>query len=120
MDLVELIKALAHENRLRILNLLKEKSLCVCELRNIMDINQSNASRHLKKLKNVGLVESYKEAQWVYYQLSLTKIDQHPFIKELLEKEFAQQKLFQQDKNNLELYNKSKINCDSLDNADLF
>ncbi len=120
MDLVELIKALAHENRLRMLNLLKEQDLCVCELRNIMNINQSNASRHLKKLKNAGLVEFYKEAQWVYYQFNQTKAEQHSFITELMEKEFTHHEQFQKDKDNLKLYNESEINCDRLDNTDLF
>ena len=75
MKLVDIIKALAHEKRLRILNLLRKQSMCVCELRNIMNINQSNASRHLIKLKNAELIDYQKEAQWVYYQLNQKQIN---------------------------------------------
>ena len=120
MKLVEIIKALAHENRLRILNLVKEQPLCVCEIRNILAINQSNASRHLRKLKNVGLVEDSKKAQWVYYQLNKNQLEQYPFIKVLLEDEIDKQDLFQKDLNNLKVYNKSEINCENLDQAELF
>ena len=120
MELINVIKALAHENRLRILNLVKEKPLCVCEIRNILEINQSNASRHLRKLKNTGLVEDSKKAQWVYYQLNKNQLEEYPFIKALLEEEVDKQNLFQKDLNNLKVYNKSEINCENLDQAKLF
>ena len=120
MEIIDIIKALAHENRLRILNLVKEQPLCVCEIRNILDINQSNASRHLSKLKNVGLVDSNKEAQWVYYQLNQKKIKKYPFIKELLKKEIGEHDMFQNDLENLSLYNKSEVTCEDLDKTDIF
>ena len=120
MELINVIKALAHENRLRILNLVKEQPLCVCEIRNILEINQSNASRHLRKLKNTGLVEDSKKAQWVYYQLNKNQLEEYPFIKALLEEEVDKQNLFQKDLNNLKVYNKSEINCENLDQAKLF
>jgi len=120
MELINVIKALAHENRLRILNLVKEQPLCVCEIRNILEINQSNASRHLRKLKNTGLVEDSKKAQWVYYQLNKNQLKEYPFIKVLLEEEVDKQDLFQKDLNNLKVYNKSEINCENLDQAKLF
>ncbi|MFW6238200.1 MAG: ArsR family transcriptional regulator, partial [Halanaerobiales bacterium] len=42
MELIEILKALAHENRLRILNLLRKQPLCVCEIKTLMGIGQSN------------------------------------------------------------------------------
>ena len=67
MDLAELLKALADHNRLRILNLLGEKTLCVCDLEEILLLQQSNLSRHLAKLKQVGLVMSQKKGLFMYY-----------------------------------------------------
>lgn len=64
---VEVYKALADENRLRILNIIAERELCVCEIEEVLGITQSNASRHLNKLRQAGLVSSRKEAQWTYY-----------------------------------------------------
>ena len=45
MDVSETLKALADTNRLRILNLLHEETLCVCDLEAILELNQSNLSR---------------------------------------------------------------------------
>ncbi len=65
----EIFKALGDENRLRIANLLFVKELCVCELEVILEMSQSNVSRHLKKLKDIKMIASKKEAQWVYYSI---------------------------------------------------
>ena len=119
MAVVDIIKALAHENRLRILNLLKKRALCVCEIRNIMNINQSNASRHLAKLKQVNLLDYNKEGQWVYYYINKTKIEKHPFINKILNEELAEEQ-FEIDLEKLELYQKSEIGCDNLDESEIF
>ncbi|MFP4687553.1 MAG: ArsR/SmtB family transcription factor [bacterium] len=120
MQLVEIIKALAHENRLRILNLLKDSSLCVCELENLLGISQSNASRHLKKLKNCGLISGRKQEQWVHYDLNEELLEKHSFIKQLLENEFSNQPLFRRDIDKLRRYNESDYTCENIDEADIF
>ncbi len=51
VEIVQLFKALADETRIRMLNLLKNGELCVCDIEEVLDIQQSNASRHLNKLK---------------------------------------------------------------------
>lgn len=66
----KLFKALGDENRLRILNLLTYYELCVCELEILLDLNQSNVSRHLGKLKAEGIISWSKDAQWIHYKLS--------------------------------------------------
>ena len=53
MDWNETLKALADPNRLRVLNLLGDRTLCVCDLEEVLGLNQSNLSRHLAKLKAV-------------------------------------------------------------------
>ena len=65
----EKFKALSDETRLRILYLLLKVNteLCVCELTDTLEIPQYNVSRHLKILKNAGLVEERKEGRWVYF-----------------------------------------------------
>ena len=68
-NLVELFKALSDETRLRILNLLYEQELCVCDVMEVLGISQSKASRHLIALKRVGLANDRREAQWMYYSL---------------------------------------------------
>ncbi len=48
LELVVILKALADETRLRMLHLLKDRELCVCEIEEVLGIQQSNASRHLE------------------------------------------------------------------------
>ena len=68
--MVDIFKALAEESRLRILALLMQNEMCVCEIEECLKMTQSNVSRHLAALKNSGIVDSYKQAQWVYCKIS--------------------------------------------------
>lgn len=68
MELAEIFKALADPNRLRILNLLGDQSLCVCDLEEILKLQQSNLSRHLAKLKQAGLVSGRKLGVFMHYE----------------------------------------------------
>nr|WP_319489576.1 metalloregulator ArsR/SmtB family transcription factor [uncultured Caproiciproducens sp.] len=68
--MVDLFKALSEESRLRILSLLLENEMCVCEIETALKMTQSNASRHLTTLKNCGIVVGFKEAQWTHYRIS--------------------------------------------------
>ena len=61
-----IFKALAEESRLRILSLLIEGEMCVCEIEACLGMTQSNVSRHLSALKNSGILDSSKQAQWHY------------------------------------------------------
>ncbi len=117
--LIPLIKSISHENRLRILNLLKEKKLCVCEMKNIMDIRQSNVSRHLKKLKQSDLVRTEKRAQWVYYELNDDKFSSYSFLEQILEEELEQLKICQEDLKRLEIYRESGLDCSELSEANI-
>jgi ArsR family transcriptional regulator len=68
--MVDIFKALAEESRLRILALLIHDEMCVCEIEACLKMTQSNVSRHLTVLKNSGIVESYKQAQWTNHKIS--------------------------------------------------
>jgi DNA-binding transcriptional ArsR family regulator len=65
-----IFNALAEGNRLKILNLLTFREMCVCELAAALDMTQPNVTYHMKKLENVGLVEHEKRGKWVYYSLA--------------------------------------------------
>lgn len=67
MELSATLKALSDPNRLRILNLLGQGTLCVCDLEDVLKLNQSNLSRHLAKLKQAGLVSSQKKGLFMHY-----------------------------------------------------
>jgi len=63
-------KALADETRLKILNLLEVREMCVCEVMVALDLTQPTASHHLGILENAGLVKSRKEGKWVFYKIA--------------------------------------------------
>jgi len=76
--MVQIFKALSEDNRLRMLSLFVDgRDLCVCEIEEILGMTQSNVSRHLTVLKNCGLLESYRKAQWIYYKLNETFISEN-------------------------------------------
>lgn len=79
-NIVYIFKALADENRIRILNLLKNGELCVCDIEAVLSIKQSNASRHLNKLKMAEIIFSDKKSQWVYYWFNDTIFLKFPFL----------------------------------------
>lgn len=82
--MIEIFKALSEESRLRILSLLLEGELCVCEIEACLKMTQSNASRHLTALKRCGILENYKKAQWTYYKISDDFIQKNTELMEYL------------------------------------
>ena len=71
MDTTEVLKALADETRLRIVSLLSEADdLCACEIETVLGVNQSNASRHLARLRHAGVIRAVKRGQWVHYAIA--------------------------------------------------
>jgi DNA-binding transcriptional ArsR family regulator len=65
----EMFKALAHPVRLLILEKLKERSYCVCQLAAEVGIEKSVASKHLTQLREAGLIEDEKLGTMVHYRL---------------------------------------------------
>ncbi|MCF6265815.1 MAG: metalloregulator ArsR/SmtB family transcription factor [Desulfuromusa sp.] len=62
-------KALSDETRLRILSLLNQGELCVCDLMAVLQLPQSTVSRHLAYLRNANLISDRREGVWMYYRL---------------------------------------------------
>ena len=69
-DFIKVMKALSDPNRVRILKLLQQKTMCVCELQGALQISQPSVSKHLKLLEEAGLVDYKKEGLWVNYYLA--------------------------------------------------
>ena len=69
MEIVQVYKCLCDRQRLRILNLLKEGPLCVCHLVEILDSDQVKISKQLRYMKELGMVENERVAQWMVYRL---------------------------------------------------
>jgi ArsR family transcriptional regulator len=65
----ELLRALSHPVRLRIIKLLGEGELCVKSLEEMLEISQSSVSQHLTRLRYAGLIESERRGHLVCYRL---------------------------------------------------
>ena len=68
------LKALSDPTRLKILYLLSDKELCVCEIIYALNKPQSSISHHLNILKNLGFITGRKEGVWIHYKLRDPKI----------------------------------------------
>lgn len=63
----KIFKALSDPNRLRIIRMLQGKSLCVCEIKEVLKLANSTVSQHLSILKESGFIIEKKEGKWVNY-----------------------------------------------------
>jgi ArsR family transcriptional regulator len=74
-----LLRAVANDTRLKLLKLLINKEMCVCELMFALELTQPTASHHLNILENNGLIKDRKEGRWVFYSISRPDLVQHLF-----------------------------------------
>jgi DNA-binding transcriptional ArsR family regulator len=68
-DAADLLRALAHPVRLRIVDLLEGGELCVKRLEQLLGVSQSSVSQHLSRLRYAGLIESERRGHLVCYRL---------------------------------------------------
>jgi len=69
-DLAELFKVFGDSTRIRMLSVLMRDEMCVCDLAEVLSMNQSAISHQLKILKQAKLVKNRREGKQVYYSLS--------------------------------------------------
>ena len=75
-DLINTLKALSDETRLRIMNILLERECCVCEVMQVLGISQTRASRNLNILYDAGFLKLRKEGLWVYYSIDKADLEE--------------------------------------------
>lgn len=82
-NLINFFNALSDETRLRIIMLIYNKELCVCEMCEILELPQPKVSRHLSKLRDMGLVRDKRQNQWIFYYLNIEDEQMLNFIKDI-------------------------------------
>lgn len=70
-QLIQFLKCIADETRLKLLKLLLDQKLCVCELTAILEKSQPCISQHLRRFKELDLVTEERSLQWSYFQINL-------------------------------------------------
>jgi len=103
----DFFKALSDETRLRILHILlvARKELCACEFTDVLEVPAYNISKHLKILKNTGLITERKEGRWVYFGI---KSEESSFYTNIFNA-LSEMKNTQLEKDKIELQERLKL-----------
>jgi len=70
----EVLSAICHPNRIKIIKVLQKQALCNCEMMPLLGLEQSNLSRHLKSLEKSGILISWKDGLRVNYKIADDRI----------------------------------------------
>jgi len=70
---LKVMKAAADATRVKILKMLQDRELCVCEMQTLLGISQPAVSRHLRLLEDADLVRSKKDGMWNNFRLATRK-----------------------------------------------
>ncbi|GAA4068131.1 metalloregulator ArsR/SmtB family transcription factor [Amphibacillus indicireducens] len=79
-----ILKLLGDKTRLTMMKLIENHACCVCEFVEIFKMSQPSISQHLRKLKDLGLVEEERNSQWTFYSVDKSS-EYYPFIKTILD-----------------------------------
>ena len=66
-NLLRVTKALADTNRVRVVKLLEDRALCVCEIQQVLGLAQPTVSSHMRILEEAGLVNKERKSTWMIY-----------------------------------------------------
>ena len=84
-QLLTIFKLLSDETRLRIVILLSQQELCVCELSGILDLSQPKVSKNLSKLRDMNVVFARREEKYVFYALTCDNVILTNTVKTILD-----------------------------------
>ena len=100
-ELIRVFRALSDETRMRMLELLCEGELCVCEIMQALEISQTRASRNLGILRDAGLLKDRREGQWVHYSVNREVAREYLKLLELVTSLLKEDETIVADKNRL-------------------
>jgi len=84
-EIINILRALSDETRLRILKLLEHGELCVCDIVAALGMIQPNVSFHLGILKEAGLIKDRKHGRWIHYSINDSNLFKRFLILSILE-----------------------------------
>ena len=85
-ELAGIFKALSDETRLRVIKLLENGELCVCDIFTALDMSQPKVSFHLNVLKEAGFLKDRKQGRWTHYRLDDSDFFRRFLLMSVLEK----------------------------------
>ncbi len=105
-EIMNILKALSEETRLRILKLLEHGELCVCDIVAALDMVQPKISFHLATLKEAGFINDRKQGRWTHYRLDDSDFFRRSLLLSVLER--IPKEAMVEDRKRLEEFMKEK------------
>ncbi|CUW39308.1 putative Transcriptional regulator [Magnetospirillum sp. XM-1] len=108
-------KAVADPSRIRILKLLEEGELCVCQVTTILGLATATISKHLAALKVAGLLQQRRDGKWVYYRLAGRGLNPYaPAFLDMIRSSLAEDPTIAEDRRLLAMVNQVPVQvlCD--------
>lgn len=109
--MLENFKILSDLNRLRIYSLLTRGELCVCELEVILEISQSNLSKHLNIMKKNSIIDSRKQSFWKMYSINDNFVKNNKDLHNYIVNQFKDTEELVKDFERLDMYYDKNISC---------
>ena len=103
----DLFKAVSEKIRLRIIVLLADQELCVCDLMNLLELPQSSVSRHMAKLKSFQMIIDRRNGKWVHYRLNSEINNYLPSFHNMIN-EFKNRQPYKSDRERLSIHLQTK------------
>ena len=101
-ELVDIAKVLSDETRLRMLKLLLEREICVCEMLEIIELSESQISRNFKMLAEVGFLRRWRDGRCIVYAIDRESGNGYcEAVLDLLAKSYNEHELVRKDRERL-------------------
>jgi ArsR family transcriptional regulator len=100
-DLERFFQALGDKTRLRLLNLMGDREICVCYFVEILDQPQPKISRHLAYLRNAGIVAARRDGKWMHYRIVMPPNEGAAQVLRQVLQSLQEEKAMQADRNRL-------------------
>ncbi len=114
MELIQLMKALSDRTSLRIFNLLRDGSLCECEIIHLLNINYAGVAKHLHRLTVLKLISAESRTYGEHFKINVDTVRRYPFIESLLNEELLRIEKLRLDSEKLRRLKKRGLCCENL------
>ena len=107
----QIFKVLSDFNRVRIINMLLKQKWCVTEMSEVLGISVSSVSRHLSKLRLVGIINAEQDAQWVHNIINKDFYEENKLLFEYIADITDKNEILTEDKKRMNRYINSGLTC---------
>ena len=107
----QVFKVLSDFSRVRILNMLLKQKWCVTEMSTILELSITSVSRHLSKMRLVGMTSTQQDAQWVHNVINSDFYDNNKLLFDYIRDIAKKDKTLIEDEKKFERYAESGLTC---------